>query len=122
MSLREQFASDIDRIFINTDEMAEVREFRINDGHGSFKVFTAKVVWDKEEASQKPIVSIHGVYLADVICHIADSDLPRAPVAGELSYSPANAPYEVIDVKIEEHLYVLALSAYRQTPTKYGSN
>jgi hypothetical protein len=122
VSLREQFAPDIDHIFINPDEMAEWREFRISDGHNGWKVFTAKVVWDDEQASEKPIVKVHGVYLADVICHIADWDLPRAPVAGELIYSPANQPYEVIDIKIQEHLYVIALAAYRSQPGHYGSN
>jgi hypothetical protein len=122
MSLREQFAPDIERIFINVDEMGEWREFRIADGHNGFIVFTAKVVWDKEAAKQQPITKIHGVYLADVMCYIATADLPRAPVAGELIYSPANSPYEVIDCTIEEHLYSIALAAYRSQPAHYGSN
>lgn len=122
MALNEQFIPDLDRIFINVDEMAHWREFRIADGAGDFRVFNAKVVWDREAAKQQPIVKIHGVYLADVICHIGDWDLPRPPVAGELLYSPANQPYEVIDITIEEHLYVIALAAYKSIPGHYGSN
>lgn len=122
MSLRENFAPDIDNICIDVDEMGEFREFRISDGHGGFRIFTAKVVWDREQAAQQPIVKVHGVYLCDVICHILDRDLPRAPVAGELLYSPANQPYEVVDCKIEEHLYVIGLAAYKSQPGHYGSN
>jgi len=122
MSLRAQFPSDVDRIFINEDEMADWREFRINDGAGGFRVFTAKCVWDKEIAKRQPIVTIHGVYLCDVMCYIAAKDLPRTPVAGELLYSPANSPYEVIDCTIEESLYAIALAAYRSQPGHYGSN
>lgn len=122
MSLREQFAPDIERIFINVDEMGEWREFRISNGSGGFTVFTAKAVWDKECAKQQPIVKVHGVYLADVICYIAAKDLPRPPVAGELLYSPANHPWEVIDCTIEESLYSIALAAYKSQPGHYGNN
>jgi len=122
MSLREQFPLDVDRIHINVTEMADWREFRISNGQGGFIVFTAKCVWDKEMAKAQPIVKIHGVYLADVMCYIQDTSLPRAPVAGELIYSPANQPYEVIDITNEESLYSLALAAYRSQPGHYGSN
>jgi hypothetical protein len=122
MSLREQFPVDVDRTFINVDEMGEMREFRISDGAGGFKLFTAKVVWDKQMAKENPLTTRHGIYLGDVMCYIASKDLPRAPVAGELLYSPANAPYEVIDCTIEESLYSIALAAYRSQPGHYGSN
>lgn len=122
MSLREQFPVDLDDTFIETSEFATVREFRINDGHGGFKLFTAKVVWDKEMAKQMPIVKVHGVYLADVICYMPHKLLPRMPIAGELIYSPANSPYEVIDITDEESCYMIALSAYRSQPGNYGGN
>jgi hypothetical protein len=120
--LREQFAPDLDRFFVNPDEFATWREFRINDGFGSFKVFMAKVVWDTEMAKQMPLVKIHGVYMGDVVCFIAHSYLPRMPVAGELIYSPANSPWEVMDITDEESCYRIMLGAYRSTPGKYGSN
>lgn len=122
MSLREQFPVDVDRVFINTDEHATVREFRISDGHGGFRVFLAKVVWDNEMAKQMPVVKIHGVYYGDVICYIAHSDLPRPPVAGELIYSPANSPHEVLDVTDEESCWRLALYSTRSQPGAYGRN
>lgn len=122
MSLRDQFASDLDEVFVNTDEFATTREFRIADGAGGFTVFTAPVVWDTEAAKKQPIVAVHGVYLGDVICYIAHKYLPRAPVAGELIYSPANSPWEVLDCTDEENGYRLALSAYRSQPGHYGNN
>jgi hypothetical protein len=122
MSLREQFAPDLDRVFHNPDEFATWREFRISDGHGGFKLFNAKVVWDTEAAKVQPLVKIHGIYLGDVICYIKHEDLPRMPVAGELIYSPANKPWEVIDCTDEESDYKIALSATRSQPGHYGSN
>jgi hypothetical protein len=122
MSLREQFAVDLDRVFVNSDEFATVREFRISDGHGGFTVFTTKVVWDTEASKQMPMVKIHGVYMGDVICYIEHKYLPRMPVAGELIYSPANQPWEVLDATDEESCYKLALSATRSQPGKYGNN
>jgi hypothetical protein len=122
MSLREAFAPDLERIFVEIDEFATVREFRINDGHGGFKVFQTKVVWDTEAMKQLPLVKIHGVYMGDVVCYIEHKYLPRMPVAGELIYSPANQPWEVLDVTDEESCYKLALSATRSQPGHYGNN
>ena len=122
MSLREQFPVDLADIFVNPDEFATIREFRISDGHGGFRVFMAKVVWDNEAAKEQPIVKIHGVYMGDVICFIEHKYLPRMPVAGELIYSPANQPWEVLDCTDEESCYKLALSATRSLPGKYGNN
>jgi hypothetical protein len=122
MSLRSQFAPDLANVFINTSEFATEREFRINDGQGGFRVFIAKVVWDEEQAKQNPLVKVHGMYLGDVICFIEHKNLPRMPVAGELIYSPANKPWEVIDCTDEESCYKLALSATRSHPGKYGNN
>jgi hypothetical protein len=122
MSLREQFVADLANIFINIGEFATTQEFRIADGHGGFKVFNTKVVWDTESAKQMPIVKIHGVYRGDVICYIRHSDLPRMPVAGELIYSPANQPWEVLDITDEESCYQIALSMTRSQPGKYGNN
>jgi hypothetical protein len=122
VSLREQFAPDLATVFVEPDEFATWREFRISDGHGGFKVFMAKVVWDTEQAKKQPIVAVHGVYLGDVICFIEHKYLPRMPVAGELIYSPANQPWEVLDVTDEESCYRLALSATRSQPGYYGSN
>lgn len=122
MSLREQFAPDLANVFVNTSEFATTREFRINDGHGGFRIFMAPVVWDTEAMKQLPIVKIHGVYMGDVICYIEHKYLPRMPVAGELIYSPANQPWEVLDVTDEESGYRLALSATRSQPGHYGRN
>lgn len=122
MSLREQFAPDLANVFINTGEHATVREFRISDGAGGFRLFTCPVVWDDEAAKQMPIVKIHGVYLGDVICYMEHRYLPRAPVPGELIYSPANKPWEVLDCTDEESCYKLALSATRSQPGHYGNN
>lgn len=122
MSLREQFAPDLATVFCNTDEFATEREFRISDGAGGFKVFKAKVVWDNEQAKRHPLVAIHGMYLGDVICFIEHKYLPRPPLAGELIYSPANQPWEVLDCTDEESCYKLALSATRSQPGRYGAN
>jgi len=122
MSLREQFPRDLDRVFINPDEFATWREFRISDGHGSFIVFIAKTVWDNEAAKQLPIVKIHGVYQGELVAYIPHTLLPRAPVAGELIYSPANKPWEVMDVTDEESCWKVALSSTRSQPGFYGNN
>jgi hypothetical protein len=122
MSLRDQFVPDLSNVFINTDEFATVREFRINNGQGGFIVFNAPCVWDKEQAKRHPLATIHGLYLGDVICFIEHKYLPRQPIAGELIYSPANQPWEVIDSTDEENCYMLGLSATRSQPAKYGSN
>jgi hypothetical protein len=122
MSLREQFVPDLANIFMNPGEFATTREFRISDGHGGFRLFTALVVWDEEAAKRQPVVSIHGVFLGDVICHIEHKYLPRMPVAGELIYSPANKPWEVLQCTDQESMYVLALWATRSQPGVYGGN
>lgn len=122
MSLREQFPADLVDVFHETDEFATTREFRIADGHGGFIVKNIKVVWDEEQAKRQPVVAIHGIYLGSVICFIQHKDLPRAPVAGELIYSPANQPWEVIDVTDEESEWKLALSMTRSQPARYGNN
>lgn len=122
MSLREQFVPDLEDTFMETGEFATTREFRISDGHGGFKLFNAPVVWDTEQAKKQPIVSVHGVYLGDVICYIQHKYLPRAPVAGEIIYSPANQPWEVLDVTDEESCWRCALSATRSQPGYYGKN
>jgi hypothetical protein len=122
MSLRDQFAPDLANVFVNTSEFATTREFKINNGSGDFNVFTAKVVWDNEMAKRHPLVSIHGMYLGDVICFIEHKYLPRPPLAGELIYSPANQPWEVLDCTDEESCYKLALSATRSQPGRYGNN
>lgn len=122
MSLREQFPADLANIFVNPTEFATWREFRIADGHGGFKLFQAKVVWDTEASKQMPLVKIHGVYMGDVICYIEHKYLPRMPVAGELIYSPANKPWEVLDCTDEESCYKLALTATRSQPGHYGRN
>ena len=122
MSLREQFVPDLDRVFINVQEFGTVREFRINDGMGGFKIFQAKVVWDKDAVKMNPVVTVHGVFMGDVRCYIRHQDLPRAPVAGELIYSPANQPWEVLDCTDAESLYELSLAAARSQPSMYGRN
>lgn len=122
MSLREQFGTDLANVFVNTSEFATTREFRISDGHGGFKLFLAEVVWDNEMAKQLPLVKIHGIYMGDVVCFMPHSYLPRPPVAGELIYSPANQPWEVLDVTDEESCWKLMLSATRSQPGTYGKN
>jgi hypothetical protein len=122
MSLRDQFAPDLANVFINTSEFATDREFRISNGAAGFTVFRAKVVWDNEQAKRHPLVAIHGMYLGDVICFIEHKYLPRPPLAGELIYSPANQPWEVLDCTDEESCYKLALSATRSQPGRYGNN
>lgn len=122
MGLRQQFAPDLANVFENTDEFATTREFRINDGHGGWLIFNCPVVWDEEAVKQMPLVTIHGVYMGDVRCYIEHKYLPRMPLAGELIYSPANSPWEVLDCTDEESCYVLALHARRSQPAAYGSN
>lgn len=122
MSLREQFVPDLLDVFMETSEFATTREFRISDGHGGFRLFTADVVWDEEAAKRQPVVTRHGVYLGDVICCIMHKDLPRVPVAGELIYSPANQPWEVLQCTDQESMYLLALSMTRSQPGYYGKN
>lgn len=122
MSLRDQFAPDMASVFINTDEFATVREFRISNGAGGFVVFTAPVVWDIDAVKKEPVVTVHGIYMGDVRCYIERKYLPRHPVAGELIYSPANQPWEVIDCTDEESCCALSLAAHRSQPSKYGSN
>ena len=122
MSLRDQFTVDNRRIFLNKEEHATEREFRISDGHGGFKLFTAVVLWDEDAAKKQPVVATHGMYMGDVICQIHSDDLPRKPVAGELIYSPANKPWEVLQCTDEEWMYVLALTATRSQPGYYGAN
>jgi hypothetical protein len=122
MSLRDQFKPDLANVFMNTGEFATEREFRISDGHGSFIVFTCPVVWDKDAIKMMPVVTIHGVFMGDVRCYIEAKYLPRTPVAGELIYSPANQPWEVLDCTDQESLFELSLAATRSQPTLYGRN
>lgn len=111
--LRDNFATDLSTVFMNTAEMATTREFRISDGMGGFTIFDAPVVWDQEGSKDMPMVKIQGVFMGDVRCHIEAKYLPRIPLAGEIIYSPANQVWECIDVTDEEGCYVLGLSATR---------
>jgi len=122
MALRDQFVGDIDSIWMRLYEFATEREFRIGDGHGGFIVFVAPVVWDKDAVRKQPLVTVHGVFMGDVRCYIAHKYLPRAPLAGEVIYSPATTPWEVIDCTDAESLYEMSLAAYRSQPHKYGAN
>ena len=122
MSLRDQFVPDIDNIFVNLAEFATVREFRISDGAGGFTVFTAPVVWDEDAVKAQPVVTIHGVFMGSVACYIAAKYLPRPPVAGEIIYSPANQPWEVLDNTLCEGLFELMLYSTRSQPSMYGMN
>lgn len=122
MALREQFIPDLDRVFLNDEEHATWREFRISNGVGGFRLFRAKVGWFDEDAKVRQVVKIHGVYQGDAICYMKHSDLPRPPVAGELIYSPANKAWEVLDVTDEEGCWLLALSMTRSQPGYYGKN
>ena len=123
MSLRDQIMFlDPERVFLNTSEFAEWREFRISNGAGGFIVFGAKAVWDNEMAKQLPIVKIHGVYQGDLVLYITHATLPRPPVAGELIYSPANQPWEVMDVTDEMGMWKVAISMTRSQPAFYGNN
>jgi hypothetical protein len=116
MSLRDQLAADLDTVFMNADEFASSREFRISDGLGGFTIFTTEVVWDTEEAKSNPITTALGIYLGDVICYIRHKSLPRMPLANEIIYSPANVPWEVLDCIDEEGCYKLALRSTRSQP------
>lgn len=107
---------------MNQNEHAHDREFRISDGLGGFKIFRTIVIWDEDAAKRQAIVTIHGIYMGSVICQIHQDDLPRPPVAGELIYSPANKPWEVLQVTDEEMMWVLALAATRSQPGHYGAN
>jgi len=107
---------------MNTGEFATEREFRISDGANGFKVFTCPVVWDEDAVRESPIVTIHGVFMGNVHCYIERKYLPRAPIAGEIIYSPANQPWEVLDNVDAEGLCELALSAMRSQPSAYGKN
>jgi hypothetical protein len=116
MSLRDDFATDLAETFVDTNEFATSREFRISDGAGGFVVFPAPVVWDEETAKRQPVVAVHGIYLGQVICFMEHVYLPRPPLVGELIYSPANTPWEVLDVTDEESCYKIVLSATRSQP------
>ena len=124
MSLCDQFASDVNRIFINVDEMGDWLEFRISDGHGGFTVKTIKVVWDRDHAKENPMTTRFGVFYCDVMCFMAAADLPRAPVAGEIIYSPANQPWEVVECWYEEKMFSIALRAVTSQPvnSQFGRN
>jgi len=122
MSLKDQFASDVDSIFVNLGEHGTVREFRIADGLGGFTVFNQKVVWDEEAAKEQPVVKYHGAFIGDVICFMPSTGLPRRPLAGELIYSPANEPWEVLESVDEIGIYKLALMAHRSQAGAYVVN
>lgn len=117
MSLRDDFAADLADVFANPNEFATTREFRISDGAGGFTVFNADVVWDEEMAKRQPVVAIHGIYLGAVICFMEHKYLPRAPLVGEMIYSPSNVPWEVLDVTDEESCYKITLQATRSGRT-----
>jgi hypothetical protein len=122
MSLKDQFVADVHSIFLNTEEHATTREFRIADGHGGFTTFTQDVVWDEEAAKEEPVVKYHGQYLCDVMCFLPSTVLPRRPLAGELIYSPANQPWEIMECTDQAGMFKLALMAHRSQPGFYGVN
>jgi hypothetical protein len=120
MSLRAQFPADLVNVFHNTDEFATTREFRLSDGHGAFTLKNIDVVWDEEEARRHPVVTIHGIIDAAVICYIQHKDLSRPPLAGEIIYSPANKPWEIGAVTDEESEWKLALVMTRSQTGYYN--
>lgn len=122
MSLRDQFVADLERVFFKEGEHATREEFRISDGRGGFIVTSFLVIWDTDQAKKHPLSTIHGLYVGEVLCYVKQKDLPRRPIAGELIYSPANRPWEVIDCWVEEGAYVLGLNSTRSQPAYYGGN
>lgn len=118
--LKDLFAPDVERIFINVDEFGDYREFRFADGAGGFYVKTIKVVWDEDKSHMQAVSTANGIVYADVACFIASKDLPRAPVAGEMLYSPANQPFEILLCTLTPALYELQLQRYMSKPTMFG--
>jgi hypothetical protein len=121
MSLREQMYADRRRVFFNIGEHATTEEFRIATADGGFKVFTADVIHDTDQLKRLAVTRM-GVYQGEMLMYVMHEDLPRQPLAGELIYSPANKPLEVIESHEEEGLWVLLLSSTRSQPAYYGGN
>lgn len=121
MSLHTQMIGDLTRIFMNLDEFATLREFRIQDGLGGFLIFNKPVVWDVDTAKASPIFTPAGLIMCDVRCYIRASDLPRVPLAEEIIYSPANQQWKVLACTIAEGLYEMPLIAYRSSPAMFGT-
>ena len=121
MSLREQMYSDRKSVFFRTDEHATTEEFRIANAQGGFKVFQAVVIHDTDQLKRLAVTRM-GVYQGDQLLYIMHEDLPRRPLAGELIYSPANKPLEVIECWDEEGVWMMTLSSTRSQPAYYGGN
>jgi hypothetical protein len=121
VSLREQFALDLDNVFFNDKEHATWEEFRISNGLGGFIVFQAKIIHDTDELKRLAVTRM-GIYAGEELLYIRHTSLPRRPVVGELIYSPANKPWEVVSCWDEEGCYVVTMSSTRSSPAYYGGN
>ena len=109
MSFNLELCSDLENVFFNETEMAEVREFLFVE-NGAERIVTTKCVWDTE--TLKTYLSQFGVYRGSVRCFIHKNIFRTEPRPEEIIYSPCR-PYRigwrVVDVTDAMECYELDL-------------
>lgn len=83
-SLRDDDLDDIDTIYFDADERAELKRLGISDGRRGLQYIDIPVIWDTDSAKDRTLYKGEAVYTAEAICYIRQGDLPRRPKANEL--------------------------------------
>lgn len=111
MSLRDDFAPDLDLTFFEISEFGSNREFEIVED-GTKKVFSTNCVWDTETLKNRVIVQQQGVFLGTVLLFIHKSLFKIEPKPEQILYSPVTPfkiGWRIIEITDAEECYEIAL-------------
>lgn len=103
MSLKDLIASDIDNVFFNTEEFADIY---IIDGRD------VPVVQDDNRILEKSDISALGTALGEGLIFIKEKDMPRLPSGGE-EMNINNKKWYVRDAKNNKGVYEIRIGRER---------
>lgn len=103
MSFHDMVRKDLDRVFFNLEEFAELH---VING------FEMPCVIDRDENTDATVRSVMGVYASAIELRVRASDLKRLPKEGE-PLSLDGQTYFVAEASSEMGLYVIVLQAHR---------
>lgn len=94
---------ELDGLYFDTGELAQIYEIGISDGIGGTLRLQLTVVWDEDVLSQHTLAANpNSVFLSDIRVQIRAIDLPRRPVSQEDLYARRLFP---LPVQFESHKY-----------------
>ena len=98
-------------MFLDTEELAVIREFTVSDGAGGSTTFTASCQWDDDILKTHASVQESGIYLGDVMVHVPVEYFTARPKPGQILFSPASVPWRVLEVIENFGMYQISLQS-----------